>query len=78
MKELWKDAPADALIHDADNAKWYAFTKDQYFEIADAIKPKAHTLVVRRAKTADQALEMAVKCGRIIRGLPEPKEKKGK
>jgi hypothetical protein len=76
LKEIWKgEPPVDALIHDADNGKWYAFTKDQYFEIADPIKPKAHTVPVRRAKTADEALETAAKCGRVIRGLPEPKAK---
>ena len=65
----------DALIHDADNAKWYAFTKDQYFEVADPIKPKPHTIEIRRSKIANEALETAAKCGRVIRGLPEPKGK---
>ena len=75
LKEVWKDTPVDALIHDADNGKWYAFTKDQYFEIADPIKPKAHTIPIRRTAKADEALATAVKCGRVIRGLPEPKGK---
>ena len=43
LKEIWKGPPVEVLIHDADNAKWYAFTKDEYFEIADPIKPKPHT-----------------------------------
>lgn len=75
LKQVWKDKPVESLIRDADNGKWYAFTKDQYFEIADPIKPKAHTLDVRRAKTAHEALATAAKCGRLIRGLPEPKGK---
>lgn len=75
LKEVWKDKSVDALIHDADNGKWYGFTKDQYFEVAVPIKPKAHTLDVRRAKSAEEALATAAKCGRVIRGLPEPKGK---
>ena len=75
LKELWKDKPVVALIHDADNAKWFAFTKDQYFEVSDPIKPLAHTLAISRAKTANEALEVAAKCARVIRGLPEPKAK---
>ena len=75
LKAVWDRKTVDALIHDADNGKWYAFTKDQYFEIADPIKPKAHTLDVRRGKTAEEASETAAQCGRVIRGLPEPKAK---
>ena len=75
LKEIWKDKPVDALIHDSDNGKWYAFTKDQYFEVADPIKPKPHTIAIRREWTANKALETAAKCGRVIRGLPEPKGK---
>ncbi len=73
LKELWKGAPVDVLIHDSDHKKWYAFTKDQYFEVADPIKPKPHTLTIRRSWFAEPALETAAKCGRVIRGLPEPK-----
>ena len=76
LKVVWTGKiPVDVLIHDADNAKWYAFTKDQYFEVTDPIKSVAHTASVRRAKTATEALETAAKCGRVIRGLPEPKAK---
>ncbi len=78
LKELWKDwktKPVNALIHDVDNAKWYAFTKDQYFEVKNPIKPLAHTLDIARADTATEALETAARCGRVIRGLPEPKDK---
>ena len=73
LKELWKGAPVDVLIHDADHKTWYAFTKDQYFEVADPIKPKPHTLTIRRSWFAEPALDTAAKCGRVIRGLPEPK-----
>ena len=73
LKELWKGAPVDVLIHDSDRKKWYAFTKDQYFEVADPIKPKPHALAIRRSWFAEPALETAAKCGRVIRGLPEPK-----
>ena len=73
LKELWKGAPVDVLIHDSDHKKWYAFTKDQYFEVADPIKPKPHALTIRRSWFAEPALETAAKCGRVIRGLPEPK-----
>lgn len=75
LKEVWSDKPVDVLIHDGDSEKWYAFTKDQYFEIADPIKPRPHAIAIRRAWTADQALETAAKCGRVIRGLAEPKGK---
>jgi hypothetical protein len=79
LKEIWKGKPpVYALIHDADNKKWYAFTKDEYFEITDPVKPRPHTVPVRPAWTADRALETAAKCGRVIRGIPEPAEKKGK
>ena len=73
LKELWKGKPVDVLIHDADHKKWYAFTKDEYFEVADPIKPKPHTLTIHRSWFAEPALETAAKCGRVIRGLPEPK-----
>jgi hypothetical protein len=76
LKEVWKGKPpVTALIHDADAKKWYAFTKDEYFEVADPVKPKPHTLRIRLSKTADEALDPAVRCGRVIRGLPEPKGK---
>ncbi len=78
LKELWLDwkiKPVNALIHDVDNAKWYAFTKDQYFEVKDPIKPLSHKLNIVRADKATEALEIAAKCGRVIRGLPEPKVK---
>ena len=78
LKELWKEwktKPVNALIHDVDNAKWYAFTKDQYFEVKNPIEPLAHTLNIARADTATEALETAARCGRVIRGLPEPKGK---
>ncbi len=75
LKEVWKGTRIVALIHDADGKTSYAFTKDQYFEIADPIQPKPHTLMIRREPTADKALEIAAKCGRLIRGLPEIKGK---
>ena len=61
------------LIHDSDHKTWYSFTKDQYFEVADPIKPKPHAIAIRRSWFAEPALETAAKCGRVIRGLPEPK-----
>jgi hypothetical protein len=75
LKELWKGKPVEALIHDADSAKWYAFTKAEYFEVAEPFRPIAHTLTIRRSKIADEALAAAAKCGRAIRGIPEPKSK---
>lgn len=72
---VWKETPVDALIHDADKSKWYAFTKDQYFEIADPVKPLPHKLQIVRSTKTEDALETAAKCGRVIRGLPEPKGK---
>ncbi|HVK14126.1 MAG TPA: hypothetical protein VM597_35620 [Gemmataceae bacterium] len=76
LKEVWAGKPpVDALIHDSDSAKWYAFTKDQYFEVADPIKPKPHTLTIQRSAKAEDALDTAARCARVIRGLPEPKRK---
>jgi hypothetical protein len=75
LKEIWNGPPVDALIRDDDSGKWYAFTKEQYFEIADPVKPRPHTISIRRTWYAEQALETATKCGRVIRGLPEPKAK---
>ena len=54
FKEIWKGPVVEVLIHDADNAKWYGFTKDQYFEVADPIKPKPHTLVIRRDQSVNE------------------------
>jgi hypothetical protein len=70
LKELWKGPPVDILIHDGDGATWYAFTKDQFFEIADPIKPKPHRVNIRREWTAIKAVETAALCGRVIRSLP--------
>lgn len=75
LKETWTGKPpVDALIHDVDSKKWYAFTKDEYFEITDPIKPKPHTLAALKGRTAMEALDAATRCGRVIRGLPEPKK----
>ena len=70
LKEIWKGPPVDALIHDSVDGTWYAFTKDQFFDIAETIEPRPHNIVIRRAWTANEALEIAVKCGRVIRSLP--------
>lgn len=75
LKEIWKGKPVGALIHDADFKKWYAFTPDEYFEIADPIKLLPHSVPIRRASLVNDALDIAVKCGRVIRKLPEPKGK---
>jgi hypothetical protein len=76
LKAIWKGKPVGALIHDADAKKWYAFTPDEYFEVADPIKPRPHAVPIRRESLANAALETAAKCGRVIRGLPEPKNDK--
>ncbi len=77
LKEVWTESPVALLLHDADAGKSYAFTKEQFFEITDPIKPKPHTVTFRfpisRQWDAHKALETAAKCGRVIRGLPEPK-----
>jgi hypothetical protein len=72
LKELWKGPSVDVLIHDGDAATWYAFTKEQFFEIADPIKSMPHTVPIRRAWTANEALETAAKCGRMIRSRLAP------
>jgi len=76
LKEVWPGkSPVNALIHDSEAKKFYAFTRDQYFEVAADIKPKPHSLALCREWTANKALETATKCGQVIRGLPEPKPK---
>ena len=76
LKEVWTESPVALLLHDADAGKSYAFTKEQYFEITDPIQPKPHTVTFRfpisRQWDAYKALDTAAKCGRVIRGLPEP------
>src|SRR5439155_26860573 len=72
LKEVWKGPPVEVLIHDSDAKTWYAFTKDQYFEIVEPIKPKSHSIAIRRAWVADDALKTAAECGRLIRSLPVP------
>ncbi len=72
LKEIWKGPPVDALIHDSDSKKWYAFTKDEYFEVADPVKPRPHTVSIKRAWTANDALETAVECGHVIRNPLAP------
>jgi hypothetical protein len=71
LKEIWNGAQVVALIHDSDSRKWYAFTNNQYFEVADPIKPRSHAIPIRRTWDAKQAIETAAKCGRVIRGIPE-------
>ena len=39
LKAVWTGKPVDSLIHDSDRKKWYGFTADQWFEIADPIVP---------------------------------------
>jgi hypothetical protein len=73
--ELWKGAPIELLIHDANKKTWFAFTKNEYFEVADPIVPKPHSIPVCREWLAEHALDMAAKCGRVVRRIPEPKAK---
>ena len=75
LKEVWKEAPVDVLIHDDDAKKSYAFTRTHYFDVADIIVPKPHNLTIRREWFALAADEQAAKCARVVRGLPEPKAK---
>jgi hypothetical protein len=72
LKQLWNGLPVDVLINDDDAKTWYAFTKDQYFELADPIQPKPHSLAIERTWAADKAMATAVKCGRLIRVLGAP------
>jgi hypothetical protein len=72
LKDLWKGPPVDVLIHDDDAKTFYAFTKDQWFEIADPIQPKPHNLVIQRAWTANRAIETAAQCGKLIRSTGAP------
>lgn len=73
LKEIWIGPKVDVLVHDSDAHTWYAFTKDQYFEVAEPIKPKPHKLAIRREWTSDKALQTAAPCGRLIRSLPAPR-----
>ena len=75
LKEVWKGRRIEALIHDNETQTFFAFTKDEYFEIANPIRPKPHNIAVHRSNSADRALEVAARCGRVIRGIPEPKKK---
>jgi hypothetical protein len=72
LKQLWTGPPVDVLIHDDDAKTFYAFTKDQWFEIADPIQPKPHNLVIQRAWTANRAIETAAQCGKLIRSTGAP------
>jgi len=72
LKVIWSGPRVEALIHDSDAATWYAFTKDQWFEIADPIMPKPHKAAVKRAWKADEALVVAKECGRVIRQSSAP------
>jgi hypothetical protein len=72
LKQLWSGPPVDVLIHDDDAKTFYAFTKDQWFEIADPIQPKPHNLVIQRAWTANRAIETAAQCGKLIRSTGAP------
>ena len=69
LKEIWKGPPVDALIHDTESKKWYGFTKNQYFEIADPIRPKSHQLTIRRSWSAEEAIATGANCGRVIRNI---------
>jgi len=69
LKEIWKGPPVDALIHDTESKKWYGFTKNQYFEIADPIRPKPHQLTIRRSWSAEEAIATGANCGRVIRNI---------
>jgi hypothetical protein len=75
LKEVWKGRRIEALIHDNESKTFFAFTRDEYLEIANPINPKRHNIVVHRSNTANEALEVAARCGRVIRGIPEPKKK---
>lgn len=69
LKEIWKGPPVDALIYDTESKKWYGFTKNQYFEIADPIRPKPHQLTIRRSWSAEEAIATGTNCGRVIRNI---------
>ncbi len=81
LKMLPTELPIRVLIHDTDTDKHYAFTAATYFEIAETIRPRPHTIPIARAvathKLSDglKAIEVATQCARFVRGIPEPATK---
>jgi hypothetical protein len=79
LKLLPTELPIRVLIHDTDTDKHYAFTVATYFEIAETIRPRPHTLPISPPLTAASALrdglkaiEVAARCARLVRGVPDP------
>ncbi len=82
LKLLPTELPIRVLIHDTDTDKHYAFTAATYFEIAETIQPRPHALPISpplssggQLRDGLKAIEIAARCARLIRGLPEPAAK---
>ncbi len=79
LKLLPTELPIRVLIHDTDTDKHYAFTAATYFEIAETIRPRPHTLPISPPLTAAnplrdglKAIDVATRCARLVRGVPDP------
>lgn len=79
LKAIPTELPIRVLIHDTDTDKHYAFTAATYFEIAETIQPRPHTLPISPPLTAAnplrdglKAIDVATRCARLVRGVPDP------
>jgi len=73
LREIKVPGRIDAIIHDSDARKWYAFTASRYFEVGELIQPKPHAIAIRRAWFAMDALATSAECGHVIRNPRPPR-----
>jgi len=70
LTPIWSGSPILALITDSKRGKSFAFTADEYFEIADRIRPKAHTLTSILRRNRGELIEAVADCARAASKMP--------
>ena len=67
---VFDKSPIRAVVHDADEGHWYAFTAAEFFEVAEPLALKPHKVAKFDTTSGLAGLETAFHCGRAVRGLP--------
>lgn len=67
---VYDKSPVRAVVHDADEGAWYAFTATHFFEVAEPVTLKPHGVKAFDTSSGAAGLETAFHSARAVRGLP--------
>jgi hypothetical protein len=70
LSQIGGDSPLRVLLMDTVTGKAFGFTESHYFEIADRLQPRSHSLKDLRGRTGDEVLDTLLRCASVIR--PDP------